>query len=448
MVRLRRALLVAVVGGATAMSVRMSAHQSRLADIVLSTERPIALTTPVTSFKTIQTVNVVLGSAGIRYGVEGPALDEDPSVDLAVPRVQVADLAGMPVGAALNTIAQLDRRVTWREDNGIIDVRLTAGPTWIDRDLSAFAVSNATSAEALDALVTAISPARHGSVKPYGPFADPNVTIFSSRPIPPALSLTLNHVRGTVIDALNSLVRGSHASWRIRYDGPHVDLEDASIEFTTAGRDSVDSESLERANPDVVRVSIASSVVNAFTQFAASAHVSVGVEGLPEPSGPGQPNEQIELALDRRNIRESFERLLALDSRYVLSEEHEMFHVRPKQGTLVPTLDRPIVNFAIDHQPFQTALNQLLGRRPAPGVVVSSWGVESPKDAVFKTNISITADGSTIREALDTLCRSIEASWIVAPEPRGGAWLTIAAPGRSMTTSVQWPSRTDAAPPH
>jgi hypothetical protein len=404
----------------------------------------IPLSTPVTSFKTIETITRVLRAAGVPFGIEGPAREDPPVVDLAQPRVEVANLHGISVSAALGAIARLDPSVHWTEADGVIDVRLTSSATWIDREMPPFSILNANSTQALEALATAIDPARRGHVSTFGlPAGGPNVVRFPPAPPAPTTSVSVTQARGTALDGLDALVRGSRRSWRITYDGPTLDASDASISIAAPDASVASASAVseaERADANLVRVTIATRVDFAVVEFARLAHIPVSIESLPQPF-PAQDPENIPLSLDRREPRAALDRLLAYDSRYALSEAHGMFHVQPRTGSTIPALDQPVVNFSVTNEPFQTALNRVLGRGVA---VPTATRATSAAYQVFETPISVTANGSSVRELLDALCRASDADWSVEPVS-GLANLTIRAPGTSLGTLTSWRSTADVS---
>jgi hypothetical protein len=451
MVRLRRAFVVVVVGGAMTMGVRMpAAQQPRVADAVVSTGDAVPLSTPVTSFTTIDAVRRTLSAAHVPFGIEGPAQGEPPVVDLAQPRVDVADLRGLSVAAALDAIERLDRSVRWSEQDGVIDVRMTPGATWIDRELPEFAVTNASKTTALDALAAAIDPARGGRVAPTFPLAGRGVVIHPPNWTPPApIMISTTHERGSVLEGLNALAREGHTSWRITYDGASLDANDASIAFGSSLFDSVVSASptagAERARGYTISVDVGVGLEQSVLNYARGAHLSVGIEALPAATSRVPTPTVAVLSLDRRRPREALEQLLAYDSRYALSEEHGMFHLRLRSGTTVAALDKTVLNFSATNRPFMAVFNQVLGRGPA----ATARGSVSPADAVFEAPLSVTADRSTVRELLDTICRDIGASWMVrtlerpASLPASSRWLdmvevSISAPNQTLTTMLSW----------
>ena len=444
MVRLRRAAFAAAVVCAATMSVRVPAKQAQLADRIIPIGYAIPLSTPATSFKTIDTIRSVLSAAQVPFGIEGPARGAPPVVDLAQPRVEVVNLHGMSVAAALSAVARLDPSVHWSEVDGVIDVRLTSSPTWIDTEIPPFAVSNADPTQALDTIAGAIDPTRHGHIASRRP-PGPDVVLIPPIPALPPTSVSVSQIRGTVLEGLNALVRGAQRSWRVTYDGPSIEAHDASIMFVTPVEGPTESPSpaaeAERADANLVRITIRTRVDFAITEFARLVHAPVTIETLPEPQ-PRLPweSENIPLVLDRREPRAGLDRLLAYDSRYTLSQAHGMFRVQPRSGSTIPALDQPVVNFSVANEPFQTALNRVLGRGvPRPVSTPATFAA----DRVFETPISVTANGSTVRDLLDTLCHAIDADWSV--EPTGGfALLTVRAPGNSLGTLTSWRSTADA----
>ena len=196
-----------------------------------------------------------------------------------------------------------------------------------------------------------------------------------------------------------------------------------------------------------MHVTIGTRLDFAIEEFARLAHAPLSIESFPHPLLPQEP-ENIPLSLDRRDPRAALDRLLGYDSRYALIKAHGMFRVQPRSGSTIPALDEPVVNFSVANEPFQTAFNRILGRGLTRPLNTSA---ASAGNRVFETPISVTANGSTVRELLDTLCRAIDADWSVEPtvnwsvEPTVGGLveLTVRAPGDSLVTLTSWRSTAD-----
>jgi hypothetical protein len=460
MLPVRRASIVAVVVGAMTMFARTpTAQQGNVANVMVPAGSAVPLSTPITPVKTIETIRQVLSAAKVPFGIEGAAYHEPPLVDLAQPRVEIANLHAMSVAAALDAIAHVDPSVHWREQDGVIVVRMTAGPTWIDRDREPFSVADADTGQALDALVSAADPSRRGHVAPFGPRATAGtsyVLYFPGSPPPqPPPRITVALDRGTMLEGLNALARAAHGSWRITYDGPAVEANDATIALFVVGA-SVEALSplaeRLRADPNRIETMIGAEFDFAILSYARSAHISVGVESLPSPEFvPGSLDPQdIVLVLDGREPRASLERLLAYDSRYVLSEEHGVFHVRPATGPVVPALSEKLAGFSVTGESVESVLNRILHRTAMQPIAPMR-----PQTSVSAAPVSLTiADEATVRDALDALCRTADGSWDARVTANGDVELTIAGGARTMTTvinTLRWrvPSvvRTAVRPP-
>jgi len=445
MLPVRRASIVAVVVSAMTIFARTpAAQQGSVADVMVPAGSAVPLSTPITPLKTIDTIRQLLTAVRVPFGIEGAAYHEPPLVDVAGPRVEIANLHAMSVGAALDAIAHVDPTVHWREQDGVIDVRMTTGPTWIDRDGEPFSVADADPRQALDALVSTADPSRRGHVAPFRPrptAATASVRYFPAGPPPPSPRITVARNRGTMLEGLNALARVAGGSWLITYDGPAVAVDDATIVLFVAGA-SVEAPSplaeRHRADPNRIETTIGADFDFAILNYARGAHVSVGVETLPAPEFvPGSMDPQdIVLALDRREPRASFERLLAYDSRYVLSNEQGVFHVRPATGPVVPALSERLAGFSVSGESVESVLNRILHRTAMPPI-----GPVRPETSVSAAPVSLTiAPDSTVRDALDALCRAAGASWDGGVLANGYVELTIVGDARMMTTIIDTPS--------
>ncbi len=190
--------------------------QGRAADTLIPAAFAIPLTSPSVPDITLSTIERVI-AAGALPGIEGERPGRLPLIDPAHPPTEVANLHAMTVGAALDTVARVDPSVRWSEDDGVIVVRQTSAPTWLDGALPPFQVSNANVSSALDALMTAVDPTPAGQVKPWMTFSHRQMSWVGAEL--PGFSVVRDH--GTVLDGLDAIVRVAHGAWRVEYAGGH-----------------------------------------------------------------------------------------------------------------------------------------------------------------------------------------------------------------------------------
>ena len=121
----------------------------------------VTLDTPTTDFAAY---SASLGSvlrAGVRYGIEGPALDPSvPQFDFARPPSPNRTLTGLELGDALDIVARANPRVRWSESDGMVVVRVTNPNSFLDKRIRRYAVENASPRIALEALIRELAPSR------------------------------------------------------------------------------------------------------------------------------------------------------------------------------------------------------------------------------------------------------------------------------------------------
>jgi hypothetical protein len=196
----------------------------RLADTVIPTSSAIPLSVPSNAIAIHRTIERVLASVRVPYGLEGPALATMPVFDFAYPPVETARFGGMRLGEALDAIARVDPAVRWIERDGFILVREgPANSPFLERQMPPFTFVGTDALDALDAFVTAIDPARHGHV-----LAAPSTASASSD-----ASIAVTAGAGTVLDGLNALAKSVRGSWAVLYDDGSAHVEAASVSLRT-----------------------------------------------------------------------------------------------------------------------------------------------------------------------------------------------------------------------
>ena len=442
------------------------AAQLRAADTMIPASAAIALTTPTNPVATLNVVQRVLAAAKVSYGLEGPPLLDPPLVDLAHPPTEIADLHNMTVGAALDAIARVDPSVRWSEHDGVIVVRLAGDRTWLDGAMSTFRVSNGDKVAALNALITAVDPARYGQVARGGqrfPTPAPSVA-----PEPP---ISVFQERGTVLDGLNAIARAARSSWWITYDGPTLDARDASIVLGTGrivgARDNVVAASpvvvdaRASRDPNIVNVPIAFDMPQAVQTYAKAAGITLGIETLPFPDLPVEMTG-IRLRLDRRQPRAALAKIVAYDSRYELTEDKGVFHVRVRGGALLPSLDAPVAAFSASDELLTSVLSRIAVLSGPMPVTPQGFGdavminplsasqadYEKTRQTVGTIRVSVDFSGpGSIRDVLDALCVKNGLVWQAGPapsiRPAGLSNLTLtnaSSGGWMMTRRAPWAS--------
>lgn len=443
-----RALVVAGVLCAAASERPPLRAQGRAADTLIPAAFAIPLTSPSVPDITLSTIERVLVAAKVPFGIEGGAPQDPPLIDLAHPPTEVANLHAMTVGAALDTVARVDPSVRWSEDDGVIVVRQTSAPTWLDGALPPFQVSNANVSSALDALMTAVDPTRAGQVKPWMTFvlASPTGQMVRVGAELPRFSVVRDH--GTVLDGLDAIVRVAHGAWRVEYAGTTLDAKNASVQIsdesrfatggggTYAAESAVAVEARTHRNPDLVTVGLSQDLPGAVLMYAQAARVTVGLEALPPPQDFHSPTGVV-LQLDRTQPQAALKQLVAYDSRYELTDDHGVFHVRPHGDPVIPGYAAPVTSFSASNEPLGdvmgrlTALAGAVEARPGmpPAISVISRGrggqaeMAKQEREVPLTPVSLDFAGpGTIRDVLDALCRDRGLSWQVRATPQGGAF--------------------------
>jgi hypothetical protein len=420
----------------------------RLADAVIPTSAAIPLSVPSNAIAIHQTIERVLASVSVPYGLEGPALATVPIFDFARPPVEVARFAGMRLGEALDAIAHVDPAVRWIERDGFILVREgPANSPFLDRQMPPFTFMGTDALDALDAVVTAIDPARHGHV-----LAAPSAASASSD-----ASITITAAAGTVLDALNALARSVHGSWAVLYDDGSADVQAASVSLRTprgsyVSRSPVAERARATPDPNLVHVTVFPDLGQAIASFVKAAHVPVGLEllGLPQGVMPDRPG--IALDLDRTRPADAIARLVAYDSRYQSLDHGGVVRVWPTAGSSAsPWLDTAVDRFDATREPIGSVLDRIIwlsGLPPTgsanvtPDVPVTSPDASQRRHDIPLMPVSVAFDRhGSLRDVLDDLCRSQGLWWQVLPFPPGGSGeLRLTSfDGWSISRGLTWP---------
>ena len=358
---LRRASVVAVVVGAMTMAVRVpAARQARVSDTVVPSNAAIALSTPTNSLKSADLVGRLLAAANAPSGFERPALDPDnpPPFDFGAQPVELANLAGMRLGEALDAIARVDPSVRWTEHDGAVVVRMGAvSGDWLDQPSRPVDYRGSELNEALKAVASAIDPEHERTVNRaviIGPPGSPQ------KPIESESLFVVLRPAGSAEQVLDALAREAHVRWDVSYSssGPSVDSATILVRALPAEACRVSSASLDllgAGGPQRVQLTAGGGVGFALLQYAKAAHHS----GLSRCRCQNRSSRSVSLAADPAAPAQSIARILTFDSRYQWKEERGVFHVWPTM-TITTGLDTPTRFFSASAQPLSSVVARLI----------------------------------------------------------------------------------------
>ena len=393
----------------------------------------VTLDTPTTDF---EAYGAALGSvlrAGVRYGIEGPALDPSvPQFDFARPPSPNRTLTGLELGEALDIVTRANPRMRWSEADGMVLVRLTNRDSFLDRRIRRYAVDNAAPRVALEALIRELAPNRVTAggvdgVAGTSPDVDARMEPRKGRNVTVALE------NPTVLEVLNRISRENGAlSWNVRYDRAPADISTAIVTLNESGRVAVAGPPRPSPSPtprpgsptgpptaDLHRLSINSEMPLALTSYARAVEVPIGMERLaylPE-SGVGRPSTIIDVAGIRPATAISW--IVAYDSRFEWRERSGRFLIRPKADAGKPSaLDKPLGSFVRDKKPFEAVVadwlreigaDALPPRMDVTRTVLAAGTLESARRAEISVSLR---RATTARDALDAICESAgKLSW-------------------------------------
>jgi len=373
--------LVTVAGFSVAAQQAPTVAVGRPSEVVLAGVAPGSLARPPIAAITAATAERILQSAGVRYGFEGPAMDPArPAIDLARLAIEPLPVDGKRLGDVLDALVRAEPTLRWSEADGIVTVRTSAvGASVLDQRIMVYAIQDATSRAALEALIRVIDPDRARNAGVFGlPRGGGTGAMGAGSGAAPARTFSVSLTNTTVREILQAIAKQHGAlSWTIHYDGTPASADTATITLVENG-DPVTATSpaayrrLQQAMASTVNVArgrgasgwqvmITTSLGSMLSNVAITAVAKLSVEELPAPAPsmalPGMlfPPTLGLPALDLTGLSpaDAIARVVALDSRYEWTEDRGRFHVRPKAGTpgRITLLDKPIGPFAASNEP-------------------------------------------------------------------------------------------------
>lgn len=425
------AALLLLAGGAPAPA-------QTLADSIVPAQPRLLLEVPPQGEETFELMQLVLSGSGVPFGLE--QADRRPAkVDLASVRHESYLLNGLLIRGALNRITSVDPRYEWEDARDRIVVRgaLLHGGGVLNRPIAGLTVDHATLPDMLTALMRAIDPKRpDGGLLPMGARVPAGNDAKAASGNTPGFSMAMGET--TVFHALTAVANAANVSWVVRYDSGSGDPEGVSIALVSraGGVTALSSRSLRAssgaAGPRLLRVFAVPTVATAFGMYAEHVRIRLGVELAPEPMSQLRYGDGPALDLGGSTPTEAIDRITRLDSRLAWAETGGIFSVRPRAG-LVPDspLNRRVEEFMANDDTVDTILDRiavLLEDRPFLyiGAIRRGRGggssalpgsrAEALERASRARRLSFSLRGATIREILDTLCRTQGTlSWTVSP---------------------------------
>lgn len=438
----------------------------------------IVLLKPATPYLAAVAAERVLKVAGIRYGLEVPALDPAaPPIDLATLSDRSIPLAGGRVRDALDAIAKAAPAIQWTEEDGLVVVRsVPDGEGLLDRRVLLYAVTDAGPRAALEALIQAIDAARPKGVGIMG-FGRPGGGAMMAGSTPAGKNVTVTLGNTTVRAVFQAIARQNGAlSWTVRYDAAPATYDSAAITFSESGEtvtaaspvslratsDAAPGNGRGMPMPPGTRISISPQLSSMITAYAAQTGARVSMEELAPPMQgpiPGLPLGVPALGLPPIDVSgvgaaTALARLVALDSRYELSEARGRFLVRPKPGTpgRLTLLDQPIGAFSASNEPAGSVIDRIaahLGTVPRPIGMTGPPGRTSPITTAMQVPISVNlSGGDTIRDALNAVSDATGWTWVFRPQFSAGSGTTLQIQwrGENWGTSTQVRIAEDLSP--
>jgi hypothetical protein len=425
----------------------------RLADaIVPGPAETVTIDQPANLFAAFAVFARVLDAAGVRYGLEGPAWDPAaPPIDLARLVSNPVPLGGRRLGEALDLIMKAAPQYRWAERDGLIVVRSTAdGAGILDRRVPQFALTDASPRGSLEQVMAAIDPARPRNVGLVGFGRQASGAGFKPERI--GRNVTISMKDATLQAILGAIARENGAlSWTIKYDRAPAAAENATVTFIELGVEvtalSPYSQQTPGATPvplSLNRLSISPSLSTMLTSYADRAGLRVSVEEvaarLGEPTfSPPQMSNIPPLELPDAPAA-ALARIVALDSRYEMSETAGRYHVRPKAGVpgRLALLDQPVDSFRATNEPASAVIEragQILGTvRTSPALAAAQRAGAPPSASAtaMAQPIDVTvAAPATVRDVFNAIADATGWNWTLRP---------AFAPGRPTNLSLQWRS--------
>ena len=407
---------------------------------------------------------VALQASGVPFELEGAAPHPDrPLTDFAHPPQRGEFLTGLTVGDALDAIASAQPRFQWTETGGTIRAGFLAdAQSPLDRRIARFEVRQASPHAAFETLAGLLFSDRETT---------PVIAATEQPPSPPRerapaqdRTITLALDNPSVRDVFRATARAHGAlSWSVRYDSEPAVLERAIVTLvsprqTLVLRGPAVTGSRVGAANDLVRLSQNGDLSAMLAAYMRTSRVNIGAELLPQPVAQRFLRSIPAINVANLTPAQAMARIVAHDSRYTVEERDGRFLVRPVSAALPRSaLDARLPDFVRKGEPLDVAVADLLQRLGAdtvrPSTVHTADGVSRDvgEAARLKPVTVALSQPTTVREALDAICRSLgDASWffryqaMVSPG-RAGFSLQIESPdGWSLSRGF---SIAGAAPP-
>lgn len=407
---------------------------------------------------------VALQASGVPFELEGAAPHPDrPLTDFAHPPQRGEFLTGLTVGDALDAIASAQPRFQWTETGGTIRAGFGAdAQSPLERRIARFEVRQASPHAAFETLAGLLfsdretTPVIAATEQPPSPLRE--------RAPPPDRTITLALDTPSVRDVFRAIARAHGAlSWSVRYDSEPAMLERAIVTLvsprqTLVLRGPAVTGSRVGAANDLVRLSQNGDLSAMLAAYMRTSRVNIGAELLPQPVAQRFLRSIPAINVANLTPAQAMARIVAHDSRYTVEERDGRFLVRPVSAALPSSaLDARLPDFIRNGEPLDVAVADLLQRLGAdtvrPSTVHTADGVSRDvgEAARLKPVTVALSQPTTVREALDAICRSLgDASWffryqaMVSPG-RAGLSLQIESPdGWSLSRGF---SIAGAAPP-
>jgi hypothetical protein len=438
----------------------MSYAQS-LSSTTVPAQPPLVLELPSRGRGAVEVMQRLLTSAAVPFGLEQ---SPDPigmaSTDVSLEPQRSLTVNGLSIRAALDRITAIDPRYEWEETDGRIIVRgaTLQGSGVLSRRIAGLTLTRATLQDSVQALARAIDPSRTDVrvlTMGVGMSVVRDDGAQRSAVGPPSISVSLGET--TVFDALNAVARAAGLSWVIRYDGP-ADLEGTSIALSipSSGVVAMSSRAVRVSQDPAARARIrvwpVPTIMSAYGIYAGRAKVLVGVELPTEPANRPPNSGGQSLDLTYVTPAEAIDQITRLDPRLSWSDAGGIFTIRPRADLMAKSpLDDVVERFDAQSENVDAILAriaQLFGGRGSgsgggSGTLPGS-GERAIEDAKRARPMSFTLGPTTLRQILDTLCRTQGTlSWTVHPmEQQSGIQLTVQLTswdGWSISRSVQLP---------
>jgi hypothetical protein len=431
------ALVIAATAGARwmtsplvaqAASATTRAAQARLADTVIPMAVAIPLLSPANPVTTFRTLERVLTTAGVPFGLEEPSLSSAPLFDFANPPVEIRKLSGMRLGDALDAIAHELPQVRWAEQDGIIVVRLGPAPApFLDFRVPHLALSGTDAGAAFGTILAAENPARpDGMRKSAG-----RVTV--PRGAATGIEIAVERDNITMVDALNALASAVHGAWIVQYDTPAADDDGTTVVLRAAAGgytspSPASRRSPELHDPNLVRLTVYPDLPQVILRYASAAHVTVGVEAIARSQTTLPEQTGIAVPLETTKPAEAIATLVAYDSRYRWLEDAGAFRIVPAPDAAAPSswLDTPVTQFAATNEPLGTVIDRVIwlsGFPPGgtmsvlPGVPQNTPDAAAQRQRILQIPVTVSFERhGTVADVLDAMCRAAgNLSWIAQP---------------------------------